>query len=275
MVEVCARIGKVTEISTPRSVKWPILRRETKRAKNETDQSPTAVKGGPAIMLQAIIFDFDGVIVDTERIHFQTLQRVLEEEQIPLSWEEYTQTYLAMDDRNCFRTALTEHGRLLTSEKVKELIARKADYFFGAVPDTVTLFPGVKRFIRQGAETYPLAIASGALREEIELILGKVGLREFFSVVVAAEDVVKGKPDPESYITALARLNRSRPDRPVKPSECLVIEDSRHGVIAAVTAGMRCLAVTNSYPPEELTAAHRVVKSIEEIDLAQMEAFFS
>lgn len=248
--------------------------RETKHIENETDQSPAAVKDGFVIMLQAIIFDFDGVIVDTERIHFQALKLVLEEEQIPLSWEEYTQRYLAMDDRNCFRTALTEHGRPLTSEKVDELIARKADYFFGAVPDTITLFPGVKRFIRQCTETYPLAIASGALREEIEFILGKVGLRKFFSVVVAAEDVVKGKPDPEAYITALARLNRLRSARPVKPSECLVIEDSRHGVVAAVAAGMRCLAVTNSYPPEELTAAHRVVKSLEEIDLAQMETLF-
>lgn len=263
--DLLAAVSEVTDLT----------RRETKRIEDETDQSPTAVKGGLVIMLQAIIFDFDGVIVDTERIHFQTLQRVLEEEQIPLSWEEYAQTYLAMDDRNCFRTALTEHGRPLTSEKVEELISRKADYFFGAVPDTVTVFPGVKRIIRQGAETYPLAIASGALRGEIELILGKVGLRKFFSVVVAAEDVVKGKPDPESYINALARLNRLRSARPVKPSECLVIEDSRHGVVAAVTAGMRCLAVTNSYPPEELTAAHRVVKSLEEIDLAQMEALFS
>lgn len=226
-------------------------------------------------MLRAIIFDFDGVIVDTERVHFQALQRVLEEERISLSWEEYTQTYLAMDDKNCFRTALTEHGRPSTPAKVEELTVRKASYFFGAVPDTVTPFPGVKGFIREVAEKYPLAIASGALREEIEFILGKVGLRECFPIVVAAEDVVKGKPDPEAYLTALARLNRLTAAKPVTPSECLVIEDSRHGVVAAVTAGMRCLAVTNSYPPEALSAAHLVVKSLEEIDVAQIEALLS
>lgn len=225
-------------------------------------------------MLRAIIFDFDGVIVDTERLHFQALKHILEGENIPLSWEEYTQTYLAMDDKNSLRAAFTQHGRPLTPESVEGLIERKTHYFFSAMPDPISLFPGVEAFIRQGAERYPLAIASGALRAEIEFILGKVGLREFFPVLVAADDVVMGKPHPEAYITALARLNRLISSRPVRPSECLVIEDSRHGVAAATAAGMRCLAVSNSYPPEALTAAHRVVKSLEELDLAQIEDLF-
>jgi beta-phosphoglucomutase len=225
-------------------------------------------------MLRAIIFDFDGVIVDTERLHFQALKHILEGENIPLSWEEYTQTYLAMDDKNCLRTAFTQHGRPLTPESVEGLIERKTHYFFSAMPDAISLFPGVEAFVRQGAQRYPLAIASGALRAEIEFILGKVGLREFFPVLVAADDVVMGKPHPEAYITALARLNRMISSRPVRPSECLVIEDSRHGVAAATAAGMRCLAVSNSYPPEALTAAHRVVKSLEQLDLAQIEDLF-
>lgn len=225
-------------------------------------------------MVRAIIFDFDGVIVDTERIHFQTLQRVLEEEGIPLSWEEYIQTYLAMDDKNCLRTAFAQHGRTVSPEMTDELIERKATYFFSTMPDAVTLFPGVERLIRQTAERFPLAIASGALREEIEFILGKVGLREFFPVVVAAQDVVMGKPHPEAFVTALARLNRLVSSRPVRPSECLVIEDSRHGVAAATAAGMRCLAVSNSYPPDQLTAAHLVLPSLEALDLSQIEDLF-
>ncbi|MFQ5846045.1 MAG: HAD family hydrolase [Candidatus Methylomirabilales bacterium] len=225
-------------------------------------------------MLRAIIFDFDGVIADTERFHFQALQRVLEEVRIPLSWEEYTQTYLAMDDKDCFHTALAQHGRPVTPEVIEELSERKATYFFSVAASSVALFPGVEGIIRQAAQKYPLAIASGALRAEIEFIAGKVGLRECFQVVVAAEDVVKGKPDPEAYITALARLNRLTSATPVKPSECLVIEDSRHGVAAATSAGMRCLAVANSYPPEALTAAHLVVRSLEQIDLPRIEALF-
>jgi HAD superfamily hydrolase (TIGR01509 family) len=225
-------------------------------------------------MLRAIIFDFDGVIVDTERIHFEALKYILEEEKIPITWEEYTQTYLAMDDKSCLRTAFAQHGRPLTQAREDELLERKASHFFLAMPDTFTLFPGVERFIRQAAERYPLAIASGALRNEIEFILGKVGLREFFPVIVAADDVVKGKPHPEAYVTALARLNRLISSRPVRPTECLVIEDSRHGVAAATAAGMRCLAVSNSYPPELLTAAHLVVKGLEELDLTQVEDLF-
>lgn len=225
-------------------------------------------------MLRAIIFDFDGVIVDTERMHFQALQRLLEEEKIPLSWEEYTKTYLAMDDKNCLRTAFSQHGRSLPAEMADALIERKAGYFFGAMPDAVTVFPGIDSLIRGAAERYLLAIASGALRGEIEFILSKVGLREFFPVLVAAEDVVMGKPHPEAYITALARLNRLVSSRPIRPSECLVIEDSRHGVAAAVAAGMRCLAVSNSYAPEHLTAAHTVVESIEHLDLSEIEALF-
>lgn len=226
------------------------------------------------IMLRAIIFDFDGVIVDTERFHFQALQRVLDEEHIPLTWEQYVESYLAMDDKNCFHTVLARHGRDVTPEMLKELTERKMTYFFSDAADSVSLFPGVENFIRQVAQKNPLAIASGALREEIEFILAKVGLREYFRVVVAAEDVKRGKPDPEAYMTALDRLNRLGSGTPVTPSECLVIEDSRHGVAAATAAGMRCLAVANSYTPEELAGAHLVVKSLEELDLAQIEALF-
>ena len=225
-------------------------------------------------MLRAIIFDFDGVIVDTERFHFQALQRVLEQENISITWEEYTKNYLAMDDKNCFRTIFSRQGRDVTPQMLQDLTERKATYFFSDAADSVSLFPGVESFIHQAAQKNPLAIASGALREEIEFILAKVELGEYFRVVVAAEDVQKGKPDPEAYLTALDRLNRLGSGTPVAPSECLVIEDSRHGVAAATAAGMRCLAVANSYAPEELAAAHLVVKSLEELDLAQLEALF-
>lgn len=223
---------------------------------------------------RAIIFDFDGVIVDTERLHFEAFRRVLAEEVIPLTWEDYTRIYLAMDDKGCFSMALDRHRREVTSEVVEALIWRKARYFRDLVSDSVILFPGVASFIREAAERCPLAIASGARRDEIEFLLGKVSLRAFFQVVVAAEDVGKGKPDPEAYITALTRLNRLRPGRPLRSSECLVVEDSLHGVAAARAAGMRCLAVTNSYTADELVVADLVVKSLEEADWGAIEAIF-
>lgn len=223
---------------------------------------------------RAIIFDFDGVIVDTERLHFEAFRRVLAEEGVSLTWEDYTRIYLAMDDKGCFSMALDRHCRQVTPEVLETLIRRKARYFSHSVSDSVVLFPGVADFIRQAAERYPLAIASGALRDEIEFLLGKASLRAFFQVVVAAEDVRKGKPDPEAYITALTRLNRLRSGRPLRPPECLVIEDSFHGVAAARAAGMRCLAVANSYTAEELIAADLVVKTLEEADWMAIEAIF-
>lgn len=222
-------------------------------------------------MLRAIIFDFDGVIVDTEGFHFEALQRVLKEERIPLTWDEYTQHYLAMDDKQCLRAIHARHEREVTTQKIQELTERKTTLFFSHAADSVATFPGVKRFIHQAAQKNPLAIASGALREEIEFLLTKVGLREYFPVVVAAEDVEKGKPDPEAYVTALARLNRLGSGKVLRPSECLVIEDSRHGVAAATAAGMRCLAVANSYSPEELALAHAVVKSLEGLNPVQLD----
>src|SRR3970040_839393 len=135
-----------------------------------------------------------------------------------------------MDDKNCFRTALARHGRAIAPGIVDGLVERKAHYFFGTLSDAVALFPGVEGLIREAAEKVPLAIASGALREEIEFLLWRWVLREFFPVVVAAEDVVRGKPDPEAYIAALGRLNRLISGRPVRPSECLVVEDSPHAV---------------------------------------------
>jgi HAD superfamily hydrolase (TIGR01509 family) len=226
-------------------------------------------------MLRAVIFDFDGVIVDTERFHFQALKRVLDEERIPLTWDEYIQHYLALDDKNCLRTVLSRHAREVTPQILMDLTERKAAYFFTHAANSVVLFPGVEGFVLQAAARHPLAIASGALREEIEFLLAQVDLREYFPVLVAAEDVEKGKPDPEAYLTALARLNRLGSVRAASPSECLVIEDSRHGVAAAAAAGMRCLAVANSYPPEELTAADLVVKSLEEVGLTELEALFA
>src|SRR3989304_5599676 len=106
-------------------------------------------------MLRAVIFDFDGVIVDTERLHFQALKRVLAEEGIPLAWEEYTQAYLAMDDKNCFRTVLARHGRAIAPGIVDGLSERKAHYFFDTLSDAVTLFPGVEGLIRECAGVYP------------------------------------------------------------------------------------------------------------------------
>src|SRR5215216_3409870 len=205
-------------------------------------------------MLRAIIFDCDGVIADTEPLHLATFQQVLVEEGITLTEDDYYRYYLALDDRGCFTKAFSENGKLMTQDKLVELIARKASYIEPMMRAQIRIFPGAAEFIQESAKQYPLAVASGALRREIEMILECGGVLDCFSIIVSAEDVTRGKPDPESFQKALALINE-RNGEVIAPNECLVIEDSIHGIRAARLAGMKRLAVTNSYLKDQLSEA--------------------
>jgi len=218
-------------------------------------------------MLKAIIFDCDGVIVNSEPHHLNAFRKVLSEEDIPLTDEEYYAHYLAMDDKGCFETVLSRYHRPATKDVVKRLILRKMALYRILSQEELILYPGVVEFVKNVGGKYRLAIASGAFRSEIKFALDKGGLRSAFPVIVSAQDVRNGKPHPESYLTALSRLNALPPSiSPISPSEVVVIEDSIHGIEAAHAAGMKCLAVTTSYPREALvTLADRVVPSLLEV----------
>jgi HAD superfamily hydrolase (TIGR01509 family) len=223
-------------------------------------------------MLRAVIFDFNGIIVDDEPIHFKLFQRVLGEEGIMLTEEDYYARYLGFDDRGAFMAGFRENSRPLRAEKLHELIERKALYYQEAIRNHVTVFPGVKNLVVDLARTLPLAVASGALRNEIETILKTVGLLDHFRAIIAAEDVTQGKPEPEIYLKALAALNaRGGNGKPIEAADCVVIEDSREGIRGALRASMKCLAVTNSHPPELLTEATAVVKSLEDVKLSFLQ----
>ena len=224
-------------------------------------------------MLRAVIFDFNGIIVDDEPIHFKLFQRVLGEEGIALTEEAYYARYLGFDDRGAFMAGFREHGRLLSDDKLAVLIERKAVYYQEAIRNHVAVFPGVKTLIADLAQTLPLAVASGALRHEIETILKTLGLLDQFRAIVAAEDVSQGKPEPEIYLKALAALNaRGANEKPIAAADCVVIEDSKEGIRGARRAGMKCLAVTNSHPPELLSEATAVVKSLENVQLSFLQS---
>ena len=224
--------------------------------------------GGP----RAVIFDFDGIIADDEPLHLAAFQRTLAGTGIMLSAEEYYARYLGFDDHDAVVEALRAGGRPTPDDQVQALMATKAMHFLALVRDGVRIFPGVPTFVREAAGRVPLAIGSGALRREIELILAQAGLRAAFAVIVSAEEVTAGKPSPETFLTALARLGEGVPD--LVAGECLVIEDSRAGIEAARRAGMRCLAVTNSYAVSELTGADLVVPSLEGVSWERLAALF-
>ena len=227
-------------------------------------------------MLRAVIFDFNGIIVDDEPIHFELFQRVLNEEGINLTEEDYYARYLGFDDRGAFTTRYREHGRGLSRSELAQLIERKAAYYREDIKSKMRVFPGVQTLIPELAKKLPLAIASGALRNEIEIILSGIGLFAYFRAVVSAEDVTRGKPEPEIFLKALAQLNAALSnDHPISAAECLVIEDSKEGIRGARRAGMKCLAVTNSHPAELLDEADSIVDSLEEIGQSQLEAICS
>jgi beta-phosphoglucomutase len=220
-------------------------------------------------MLRALIFDFNGIIVDDEPIHFQLFQKVLGEEGIVLTEEAYYARYLGFDDRGAFSASYRDNNRELGDGKLAALIERKSVYYQEAIRNQVTIFPGVKNLVESVAREFPLGVASGALRQEIETILGTAGLRHHFRVIVSAEDVAQGKPEPEIFLKTLARLNAlTGRGTLIQPAECIVIEDSKEGIKGARRAGMQCLAVTNSHPAELLSEADAVVKSLEDVNVS-------
>ena len=210
--------------------------------------------------MRAAIFDFDGVLVNSEPLHFRSLQASLLPEGIRITEPEYFTTYLAYDDRRAIRLAFEEHGIRLDLDRLDRIALRKAAIFEELLPE-VPFFPGARELARSLGRTMPVAIASGALSGEIERILEAGGIRDAFAAIVGADNVTRGKPDPEPYLEAMRRLRSSAPG--LSPGTCLVFEDSVPGIASALAAGMKVVAVANSFPPAKLSAAHRVVSSLE------------
>jgi beta-phosphoglucomutase len=217
-------------------------------------------------MLDAVIFDFDGIIVDTEPLHYKAFQEILVPLGLGFSWEVYLETYMGFDDRDAFREAFRIAGRPLSDAELKPLIAGKGDAFLRIVSAGAAAYPGVVELIRSVSGNLPLALCSGAMRSDIDPILAQLGLTGVFDTMVTADEVEASKPDPESYRLALSRLQEIFPGR-IEASRGIAIEDTPAGIQSASGAGLRVLAVTNSYPAEKLTGACRVVDSLAGIDL--------
>ncbi len=213
-----------------------------------------------ASQLKAIIFDFNGVICNDEAIHKEVFQRVLGEEGVQISDSDYSSTFLGRDDRECFRIALNIESSSEDKQRISSLTQKKTAYYLKRISKDPPIFPGVVSLILQASGNLSLAIASGALRSEIEFVLDRVGILDRFQAIVSSHDIPYGKPAPDIFLKALEEINRLQNHQPpISPEACLVIEDSVLGVRAALAAGMKCLAVTNSYSDSELgDALHRI-----------------
>ncbi len=205
------------------------------------------------VRVRAVIFDFNGVLVDDEHVHFELFRDVLAAEGIELTERAYHAEYLGFDDRGAFEAALQGSGRSFDRAKIEDLIARKAKLYVEVAEAGLKLFPGAAESVLLAAERGPVAICSGALRAEVEFGLRKLAVRELVSAIVASEDTTRCKPDPEGYVSTLKALQTRRPD--LTASECLVVEDSLAGVEAGAAAGMFVVGVCHTYQHDELLQA--------------------
>ena len=228
-------------------------------------------------MLRAILFDFDGVILDSEELHYEAFRRVFEEQGASLTREAYYRECLGFNDVECIRWGLGGTGKIDEAGALEALARRKSSYYEALLHEQMRFFPGVCEFIRAAARRYPLSVTSMARRHEIEAALHRAGLSRLFCVIVSGEDVERTKPDPEAYEKTLSRLNARldpEPGRRIRPSECLVIEDSAAGIESAKGAGMRVLGLAHTEEADRLQRADRVLPSLEGVSLRDVLALF-
>jgi beta-phosphoglucomutase len=217
-------------------------------------------------MIQAVFFDFNGVVIDDEHLQLKVYQDLLGGEGVAVTEADYYSS-LGMDDIAFVRASFERAGKELSEQALGRIIEAKTAAHRELIKDELPLFPGVVTFIKALARRHPLGLVSMANRAEIEYVLERASLGGYFTVVVSAEDAHAHKPDPSCYNNALNFLNRKRSQAhvlPISPEECLAIEDSPPGIRAGLGAGMRALGVTNTVSEKELrdAGAHIVTRSL-------------
>jgi beta-phosphoglucomutase len=220
--------------------------------------------------LQAVVLDFDGVIANTEPLHFEACRDVLAPFGVTLTAEEYAEHYIGMADRKALVDVGLAHGLDIDDRLLDDLIARKAEVLRHVLADARPMYPGVAGLLRSWSAEVPLAIASGALRSEIDLVLAVAGVASAVRAIVAADDVRRSKPAPDPYVKALELL--APHVHGLVPARTVAIEDSRWGIQSAKAAGMRTVAVTTSFPPTELGDADLVVNDLMSLTLGVLDA---
>ena len=215
---------------------------------------------------EAVLFDFDGILVDSEPMHYRAFTEVLDPLGMGFPWKEYVEIYMGFDDRDAFREAFRAKGIDLDDANLAKLVAAKSRAFQDGLRNGVTAYPGAVSLIESlHAAGRPLALCSGALRSDIAPILAELGVAHCFDVIVSADDVRRSKPDPESYALAFARLAERNPTSLTVPGASIAVEDTPPGIRSAKGAGLRVLAVTNSYGAGELAGADWIVESLENV----------
>tara|TARA_B100001939_G_scaffold62270_1_gene51315 strand:+ start:11035 stop:11685 length:651 start_codon:yes stop_codon:yes gene_type:complete len=210
--------------------------------------------------MKIIIFDFDGVILDSENSHFIAFNEGLKNLNINISEDEYYSKYISLDDRGVITNVVNDKNISVTSEEIDMIIKNKNDYFESRLIDNSKLFPGVEELIIQLSKNFVLSIGSGANRSEIIKTLKNNNIYDYFEIIVSADEVNNPKPNPETYNRVLDNINTD-----FNINEIIVIEDSPGGIEAAKSAGLKCIAITNTFDNKELGKADIIVSNYEDI----------
>jgi beta-phosphoglucomutase len=201
--------------------------------------------------LKAVLFDFNGVIINDEPIHEKIIDRLMLEENLQLKRGEFREVCLGRSDRTCIIELLKRRGRFLTEAYLDRLLLSKAQAYKAEIDslEQLPIYPDLGDFIAKiRAEGLKIAIVSGAMRSDIELVLNRVGLAVNFELIVAGDDLMASKPSPDGYLLAVESFNQKYPGLNLQPGECLAVEDTFAGIEAAKKAGIQVVGVTHTYP---------------------------
>jgi len=220
------------------------------------------------VALSGVIFDFDGVLSDSEPLHLRAFQDVLKTEGITLATTDYYERYLGFDDVAVFRNLTADLGLEMSDERLAKLIQLKHKHLNELLNQGGRLFPGAAECILRTATEFPIAIASGAQSHEIETLLDSANLRHHFRAVIASGDTPRSKPFPDPYLKAVDLLRAFAKKSGHDHDGCFVaVEDSKWGIESAISAGLRCIGIAQTYPPSELASANLVVQTIADVTL--------
>jgi HAD superfamily hydrolase (TIGR01509 family) len=204
--------------------------------------------------IKAILWDLDGVLVNSMDFHYRAYSEVLSQRGVKLSREQYLKEMIGLRNYTILRRVLGD----LPDEEIMRLAEQKEEVFRRLVRGQVKPLPGAAELVRLARDGgIKQAIVSSTPRANIELMLQSLGLYECFEVVVGEEDAERGKPDPEGFIVAASRLG-------IAPADCVVIEDAPEGIAGGKAAGTRCIGVSTTRPAEKLSQADLVVESLED-----------
>jgi phosphoglycolate phosphatase/beta-phosphoglucomutase len=237
--------------------------------------------------LKAVLFDFNGVIINDEPIHLQLIDEILIEENLQPQRVDERQACLGRSDRACFQQLLANRGRVASENYLTHLLNRKAQAYALELEkiEKLPLYPGVEDLIFKvrslsistgESRNLKLGLVSGAIHKEIQLVLTRAKLAKYFKTIVAGDEITTSKPEPDGYLLAVERLNQEYPELNLQPQECLAIEDTPAGVLAAKRAQMQVVGVANTYPFHMLQrCCNWTVDYLSELELERVQEVFS